>query len=78
MGILVGGGPAPGINGVIASVTMEAVNQGMEVVGFVNGFRHLVEGDTNRNIRLTLDGVTPYYLRGGSILGTARTNPAKK
>jgi 6-phosphofructokinase len=78
LGILVGGGPAPGINGVIASVTIEAINQGMEVIGFINGFRHLVEGNATKNVRLTLDGVSPYYLRGGSIIGTARTNPAKK
>jgi ATP-dependent phosphofructokinase / diphosphate-dependent phosphofructokinase len=78
LGILVGGGPAPGINGVISSVTIEAINHGMEVIGFMNGFRHLVQGDTTKNVKLTVDGVSPYYLRGGSILGTARTNPAKK
>ncbi len=79
LGILVGGGPAPGINGVIASVTIDATTKhGMEVVGFVNGFRHLVEGSTTNNVRLTVDDVAPYYMRGGSILGTSRTNPAKK
>ena len=78
LGILVGGGPAPGINGVIASVTIDAINHGMEVIGFINGFRHLVEGSTTRNMRLTVEEVVPHYLRGGSILGTARTNPAKK
>jgi 6-phosphofructokinase 1 len=78
LGILVGGGPAPGINGVISSVTIEAINHGMEVIGFINGFRHLVEGSTTRNVKLALEEVSPYYLRGGSILGTARTNPAKK
>src|SRR3954464_5277069 len=45
IGILVGGGPAPGINGVISSVTIEAIiTHGMEVIGFQNGFRHLVDG----------------------------------
>jgi ATP-dependent phosphofructokinase / diphosphate-dependent phosphofructokinase len=78
LGILVGGGPAPGINGVISSVTIEAINQGMEVLGFKNGFRHLVEGSLTENIRLTKEFVEPHYLAGGSILGTARTNPAKK
>ncbi len=78
LGILVGGGPAPGINGVIASVTIEAINHGMEVIGFQNGFRHLVEGSTTHNRKLLVDDVAPNYLRGGSILGTARTNPAKK
>ena len=79
LGILVGGGPAPGINGVIASVTIDATTKhGMEVIGFQNGFRHLIEGSTTHNRRLTVDDVAPYYMRGGSILGTSRTNPAKK
>lgn len=79
LGILVGGGPAPGINGVISSVTIEAIlNHGMEVIGFQNGFKHLVEGSTTHNRKLTVDEVAASYLRGGSILGTARTNPAKK
>jgi len=79
LGILVGGGPAPGINGVISSVTIEAIiNHGMEVIGFQNGFRHLVEGSTTHNRKLTVDEVAAHYIRGGSILGTARTNPAKE
>lgn len=79
LGILVGGGPAPGINGVISSVTIEAIiTHGMEVIGFQNGFRHLVEGSTQHNRKLTIEEVAASYLRGGSILGTARTNPAKK
>ena len=78
LGILVGGGPAPGINGVISSVTIEAIiTHGMEVIGFQNGFRHLVEGSTKDNRKLTIEEVAASYLRGGSILGTARTNPAK-
>jgi len=79
LGILVGGGPAPGINGVISSVTIDAViTHGMEVIGFQNGFRHLVQGSTQHNRKLTVEEVAAHYLRGGSILGTARTNPAKK
>jgi ATP-dependent phosphofructokinase / diphosphate-dependent phosphofructokinase len=79
LGILVGGGPAPGINGVISSVTIEALRTfDMEVIGFQNGFRHLVQGSTTDNRRLTIEEVAAHYLRGGSILGTARTNPAKK
>ena len=79
LGILVGGGPAPGINGVISSVTIEAIiTHGVEVIGFQNGFRHLVEGSTQHNRKLTIEEVAASYLRGGSILGTARTNPARK
>ena len=68
LGILVGGGPAPGINGVISSVTIEAIiNHGMEVIGFQNGFRHLVEGSTAKNRVLTVEAVAASYHRGGSI-----------
>jgi 6-phosphofructokinase len=72
-----GGGPAPGVNGVIASVTIEAVNQGLEVLGVKDGFKYLVAGDTSAARRLTIPDVTPIFNRGGSILGTSRTNPAK-
>src|SRR3972149_5302424 len=77
MGILVGGGPAPGINGVIAAATIEGINQGFEVFGFRDGFKWLAQGDTQHYTKLTIDDVTGIHLRGGSILGTARTNPAK-
>ena len=39
LGILVGGGPAPGINGVIAAATIEGINNGFEVIGFRDGFK---------------------------------------
>lgn len=78
LAILVGGGPAPGINSVIASVTIEAINQGMEVFGIRDGFSDLVRGDAGRVERLSIAQVAPYYVRGGSMLGTARTNPTKK
>ena len=45
LGILVGGGPAPGINTVISAATIEAVNQGFEVIGIRDGFKHLVRRD---------------------------------
>lgn len=78
LAIVVGGGPAPGINGVISSVTIEAINQGLEVVGMKDGFKNLVAGDPSAARPLFIADVAPYYQRGGSILGTSRTNPAKK
>lgn len=75
--LVVGGGPAPGINGVISSVTIEAINQGIEVLGVRDGFKNLVAGDTSGARPLTIPDVAPHYQRGGSILGTSRTNPAK-
>jgi 6-phosphofructokinase 1 len=77
LGILVGGGPAPGINGVICAATIEAINQGLDVIGFTDGFKWLAKGDSTHCHLLTIDGVKAIALRGGSILGTARTNPAE-
>ena len=77
MGILVGGGPAPGINGVIAAATIEGNNQGFEVIGFRDGFKWLAQGDGQHYTRLSNDDVKRIHSQGGSILGTARTNPAK-
>ena len=76
LGILVGGGPAPGINGVISAATIEAVNDGLEVVGIYDGFRWLMRGDTTHVIEpLTIDSVSRIHFKGGSILRTARDNP---
>ncbi|MCI0456666.1 MAG: 6-phosphofructokinase [Gemmataceae bacterium] len=77
LALLVGGGPAPGINGVISAVTIEAINNGMEVFGVRDGFKYLVAGRTDMIRRLAIDDVKNLYLRGGSVLGTARTNPTK-
>ena len=57
MGILVGGGPAPGINGVIAAATIEGINQGFEVIGFRDGFKWLAQGDSQHYTRLTIDAL---------------------
>jgi 6-phosphofructokinase len=77
LALLVGGGPAPGINGVISSVAIEAREQGIEVIGFRDGFQWLVKGDAEHYRELTIDDVKAIQLRGGSILGTSRTNPTK-
>src|SRR4051794_25422576 len=76
LALLVGGGPAPGINGVISSVAIEAVEEGLNVIGFKDGFKWLVRGDAERYRRLAIEDVKAIHLRGGSILGTSRTNPA--
>jgi 6-phosphofructokinase 1 len=76
LALLVGGGPAPGINGEISAPTIAAIHDGMEVIGFQDGFKHLAEGETGHCQRLTIADVKGIHLRGGSILGTARTNPA--
>ena len=58
LGILVGGGPAPGINGVIAAATIEGINNGFEVIGFRDGFKYLAQGDTTRCKPLTIRDVS--------------------
>jgi 6-phosphofructokinase 1 len=77
LGILVGGGPAPGINGVIAAATIEARNRGIPVLGIMDGFRWLARGDTDHVEPLEIAAVSRIHFHGGSILRTARDNPTK-
>ena len=77
LGILVGGGPAPGINAVISAATIEAANEGFEVLGIQDGFKWLMREDTSRVRPLSIPDVSRIHLDGGSILGTARDNPTK-
>jgi 6-phosphofructokinase len=76
LAILVGGGPAPGINGVIRSVTIEAANCGYRVLGIFDGFQWLAQGDSTRVRELRIDDVSRIHYDGGSILRTSRVNPA--
>jgi 6-phosphofructokinase 1 len=77
LGILVGGGPAPGINSVISAATIEARNSGMKVIGIYDGFEHLIAGDASHTRELTIEDVSRIHSQGGSILGTSRANPTK-
>src|SRR5512145_1073837 len=75
LAILVGGGPAPGINGVISAATIEAVNRGFEVIGIREGFRWIAEGDTSHIDDLTIRLTSRIHNTGGSIIGISRANP---
>lgn len=77
VGILASGGPAPGINGVISAATIESINHGWNVIGILDGFKHLAEGDTTQIIPLTINDVSRIHFSGGSILRTSRDNPTK-
>ncbi len=77
LGIIVSGGPAPGINGVIHSATIEARTRGHDVIGFYDGFKHLMEGELVAT-QLSIDDVSRIYLKGGSILRTSRSNPTQE
>ncbi len=77
LGIVVGGGPAPGINAVIGAATIEARNRGFEVIGFYDGFRWLASDEFHRNLHtvcLEANRVARIHFDGGSILRTSRTS----
>ncbi|MEE8558615.1 MAG: diphosphate--fructose-6-phosphate 1-phosphotransferase [Myxococcota bacterium] len=77
LGLVVGGGPAPGINGVISAATIEARNRGVPVIGIQDGFRWLSQGNTEHVQQLEIADVSRIHFHGGSILRTARDNPTK-
>ena len=75
LAIIVGGGPAPGINAVIGAATIEAINSGMNVIGIYEGFRHLVSENfvpERHTTVLDIPKVARIHFEGGSILKTAR------
>jgi ATP-dependent phosphofructokinase / diphosphate-dependent phosphofructokinase len=74
VGILTGGGDCPGLNAVIRAVTRRSLDQGWEVVGARAGWRGLIEGRFVPLGPREISGILP---RGGTILGTSRTNPYK-
>jgi ATP-dependent phosphofructokinase / diphosphate-dependent phosphofructokinase len=72
VGILTGGGDCPGLNAVIRSVARRTLDRGHAVVGVREGWRGLVEGRFDPLGPREISGILP---RGGTILGTSRTNP---
>ena len=75
LGVLTGGGDYPGLNPVIRAVVRRAIQSKITVVGIRNGWKGLVNADT---IPLNLQAVSGILPKGGTILGTSRTNPYKK
>lgn len=75
IGILTGGGDCPGLNPVIRAVVRKALLEGFEVIGIKNGWKGIIENDTTTLNLETVSGILP---KGGTILGTSRTNPYKK
>lgn len=78
LAILAAGGPAPGINSVIAAATIRARLSGLEVLGIRDGFKWIMDGETRQVIPLTIENVTPIHFRGGSFIGIDRANPARE
>ena len=75
VGILTGGGDCPGLNAVIRAVVRRGVTADLSVLGFRNGWAGVIDGDSTE---LTLDNTRGLLHRGGTILGTSRTNPFKQ
>ncbi|HET9545562.1 MAG TPA: ATP-dependent 6-phosphofructokinase [Gaiellaceae bacterium] len=74
VGILTGGGDCPGLNAVIRAVTRRSLDRGCRVVGVREGWRGLVENRVEELGQREISGILP---RGGTIVGTSRTNPYK-
>ncbi|MEW5983698.1 MAG: diphosphate--fructose-6-phosphate 1-phosphotransferase [Acidobacteriota bacterium] len=77
LAILVGGGPAPGINSVISAATIRASLEGVEVIGIHDGFEWVMQGDIEHVRPLEIEDVRRHHFRGGSCIGTSRANPTK-
>ncbi|PIU41284.1 MAG: 6-phosphofructokinase [Candidatus Omnitrophica bacterium CG07_land_8_20_14_0_80_42_15] len=75
IGILTGGGDCPGLNPVIRAVVRKGILDGYEILGIKNGWKGLIENDV---IPLDMQAVSGILPKGGTILGTSRTNPYKK
>jgi ATP-dependent phosphofructokinase / diphosphate-dependent phosphofructokinase len=75
LGILCGGGPAPGMNSVISAATIEARKSGWDVIGIMDGFEHLIEGRTGEARPLSVTDVSRIHVQGGSVIRTSRANP---
>ena len=77
LAIVVGGGPAPGINSVIGAATIRAAVEGIEVIGIKDGFKWIMQGDIAHVKELNIQNVSRIHFRGGSYIGISRSNPTK-
>jgi 6-phosphofructokinase 1 len=77
LGIIVGGGPAPGTNGVISAVAIEAIAAGCVPIGFNDGFDWLAQRYTDEQHELTVEEVSRIHLDGGVVLGASRRDVAR-
>ncbi|HZT77458.1 MAG TPA: diphosphate--fructose-6-phosphate 1-phosphotransferase [Vicinamibacterales bacterium] len=75
LAILVGGGPAPGINSVIGAATIRARLEELNVIGIRDGFEWLMRGDVDHVMPLTIETTSRIHFRGGSHIGISRANP---
>ncbi len=74
IGILTGGGDAPGLNAVIRGITVRGRSQGHRITGFLRGWKGVID---NTSIELELENVRDIHMQGGTILLSSRTNPVR-
>lgn len=75
IGIVAAGGPAPGINGIISSATIEARNRGKKVIGILDGFKWISRADTSKVVDLDIQNTSRIHTTGGSFIGISRQSP---
>jgi 6-phosphofructokinase 1 len=75
IGVLTGGGDCPGLNAVIRAVVKKSSKNNWEVLGILDGWKGLIEGNVMTLTEAHISGILP---KGGTILGTSRTNPFKE
>ena len=74
IGLLTGGGDCPGLNAVIRSVVRASLQYEWEIIGIKNGWKGLINGEMELLTDFSVSGILP---KGGTIIGTSRTNPFK-
>jgi len=74
VGVLTGGGDCPGLNPVIRAIVKKGLKMGYQTVGIKNGWKGLIEAHATPLTERAVSGILP---KGGTILGTSRTNPCK-
>jgi phosphofructokinase-like protein len=74
IGILTGGGDCPGLNAVIRAVVRKSIHYNWEIIGIKNGWKGLIQGEMELLTDYSVSGILP---KGGTIIGTSRTNPFK-
>ena len=72
VGILTGGGDCPGLNAVIRAVVKKSIQYNWEIIGIKNGWKGLINGELELLTDYIVSGILP---KGGTIIGTSRTNP---
>jgi 6-phosphofructokinase 1 len=75
IGVLTGGGDCPGLNAVIRAVVKKSIQYNWEIIGIKNGWKGLINGEMELLTDYSVSGILP---KGGTIIGTSRTNPFNK